>query len=131
MIGVLKWVLRIVFVFLVLVVALNFLYVAGTDTIVPAMHDAMGDTAAFHLLFFGYDVRAMREPAQPAITTENLETEEELSFIDEPTAEPEVESTIAIPDLDSNGDFTESPVVDVAPVTEEDPAADAAAGTIG
>ena len=116
-IGVLKWVLRIIFVLLVCVIALNFLYVAGNDTIVPAMHDAMGDTAAFHLLFFGYDVRQLRnapEQTEPAIE----EPVEDTLGYEEPEQHPEPE--IAIPDLDSNGEITESPIVDVAPVSEDD-----------
>ena len=117
-VGVMKWVLRIIFVLLVCVIVLNFLYVAGNDNIVPAMHEAMGDNAAFHLLFFGYDVRTLRDGAQQPVVEEQLPEENDWDgFYDEPEVQPEPE--IAIPDLDTNGDITESPVVDVSPVSED------------
>ena len=116
-IGVFKWVLRIIFVLLICVIVLNFLYVAGKDTIVPSMHEAMGDSTAFHLLFFGYDVRQLRQPAE---VVEPAAVEEDAGLGEEAEEIPEPESTIAIPDLDSNGEITESPVVDVAPVIESE-----------
>ena len=122
-VGVLKWVLRIIFALLIVVIVLNFLYVTGTDTIVPGMHDAMGDSTAFHLLFFGYDVRQLREGAEmPAVAIDPIEEGEPgLELTEEPTAIPEPESNIAIPDFDTNGDLTEDPAVDVNPVGEDIP----------
>lgn len=92
LIGVFKAILGIIVALLVIIIALNFLYVGGHDTIVPKMHDALGDSSAFKLLFFGYDMRQNIAPEAtetplPEVTPEpTLEAE----ATPEPTAEVEI-----------------------------------------
>ncbi len=123
--GVLKWVALLLVLLVLIVLGLNFLYASGSNFLVPQLHEAMGDTAAFHLLFPKYEERT---------------TLPETTVVPELTAAPEVQvqetaepqTTMSIPNLDNNGSITETPVINVAPVDGSTNSGDASsAGAIG
>ena len=126
MIGVFKWVLGILLTLLIVTIALNFFYSAGHETIVPRMHELMGDSTAFHLLFPSYSVNRTLPAANP-------EPEATAEPTAEPTAAPEPEATVEIPNLDANAS-TDNAVIDVAPMVDAAPVGDQtlpAAGAVG
>ena len=123
-----KWVLGILLALLIVVIALNFFYSAGHETIVPKMHEMMGDSTAFHLLFPSYSVeRSLPEPAaEPDATAAPTLA---------PTVAPEPEATVEIPNLDGSASagsavIDAAPMVDAVPV-QEDAIALPASGTVG
>ena len=127
LIGIFKVILGIVLALLVVVIVFNFLYVGGQSTIVDKMHGAMGDSAAFKLLFPSYSIRA----SMP-VEEEEPEVLPDAEITAEPTALPEPEATVAIPNLDDgaagdDADVITAPVIESAPVVQEAPAA----GSVG
>lgn len=126
-IGVLKSVLGILLALVVIVLGLNFLYSAGHPTIVPKMHELMGDSTAFHLLFFSYDMDqhlstdAMQPTVEPTVEPSALPT-------------PEATDAVSVPSLDGSAGMDDNPVIDPNPVVGANPVeGDAlpAAGSVG
>lgn len=114
LLGIFKVILGVILVLLVIVIALNF-FSAST---VNKLHAVMGDSAAFQLLFPSYNIRASM-PAEEDAGDDLLED----MLTPEPTALPEPEATVSIPNLDdtaAQGDtsIVTAPVVEAAPVTE-------------
>lgn len=110
--GVLKSIAIIVVILALLVVGMNYLYANGTPNLVPALHDMMGDSAAFRLLFpkyTGEPAQALPEPTPAAEVTQA------------PTQLPEPEATAVIPNLDGGAEA--APVVETAPVVQSAPVA--------
>ena len=118
-IGVFKWMLGILLALLIIVIALNFFYSAGHETIVPRMHELMGDSTAFHLLFPSYSV----ERDLPQADTEPVATAEPTM---EPTVAPEPDTTVEIPNLDGSAS-DDGTVIDVSPQVEAVPYEDSIA----
>lgn len=115
LIGFFKIVLAIILVLLVAVIGLNFhYYITGENAVLTSMYDMLSDTGAADVLCFGYNMRqTMSSDAANVLST----PEPEIAV--EPTALPQ--STAAIPNLDNNGDITETPVIEAAPVIETAP----------
>lgn len=112
LIGIFKVVLAIILVLLIAIIGLNFHhYIAGENVVITKLHDVLGDSGAADVLCFSYNMRKAI-PAPEVLAETELEPEISL----DPTAIPQPESTTAIPDLDTNGTITETPVVQAAPV---------------
>lgn len=125
LIGVFKIILALILVLLILVIGMNFhYYVTGKNAVVTTVHDMLGDSSASDVLCFGY---VMRE----AMPVEDESASEVLPEV-EATAEPTVseQTDTIIPDLNSNGTITESPVVESAPVIDAAPAIETAPAVV-
>ena len=120
---------------LVIIIALNFLYVGGQDTIVSKMHDVFGDTSAFKLLFFGYDVRQNIAPEATEVPLIELTPEPtvEVEATPEPTAEVEIPNLSAATSEPLTLDGADAGLPDNAEASLPDaaPTADADAASIG
>ena len=133
--GSIKAILGVIVALLVIIIALNFLYVGGQDTIVSKMHDVFGDTSAFKLLFFGYDVRQNIAPEATEVPLIELTPEPtvEVEATPEPTAEVEIPNLSAATSEPLTLDGADAGLPDNAEASLPDaaPTADADAASIG
>ena len=86
LLGILKVILALIIALLVVIVVLNFLHMGGKTTLVDKLHDKMGDSALYSILFPSYQMRANQIAAEAPV-----EIAEELPVVEE---EPAVEEIV-------------------------------------